>query len=199
MDFWNSKKKLHKWMGIALLVVGAGAGAFTFVSKDVQQELTKIEKIDNWVQFSPADKRFSIEFPKSPKEGSKLIEIPSANQSLDYKEMRADESQVSYAVSYIDFPRKWRLVGSNTLLKKSLAILVEHEAEGQKLVSQQITTHNGLPALDYVVSHGKQEIQGRLILSGTTLYRLTATYLPANASLVQHAQFVSTFNLLAHA
>lgn len=199
MDLGKSKKKLRQWMGIVLLVIGAGAGAFTFVSRDVQKELTKIESNDNWVQFSPADKRFSIEFPKSPKEASRQIEIPSANQSLDYREMRAEESEVSYAVSYIDFPRKWRLVGANTLLKKSLAILVEHEAEGMKLVSQQVSTHNGLPALDYVVKHGEREIQGKLILSGTTLYRLTATYLPAKASLVQHAQFVSSFNLLSHA
>jgi hypothetical protein len=194
----NKTKRLIKNILFILVAAGAaGAGIFTFISKDVHKQLTQVETEKKWIAYSSSDQRFQVQFPKFPIHESKQIEIPNANQSIDYKEMRAETSQIAYSVSYIDFPKKWRLVGSNTLLKKSLAVLIEHETAGQQLLEQTPTRHNGLPALDYLVKRGEEQIQGRLIVSGTTLYRLTTTYLPTLASDIQHTQFVESFQLNA--
>lgn len=197
MNNKKPKSKVRKIIWIGFFLATAVGGIFSIVCNDVQKELVKIESVENWTAYSSTDSRFRVEFPKEPVVESKQIEIPNAGESLDYKEVRAEESKITYAVSHIDFPAKWRLVGSNTLLKKSLAILIEHEAQGQQLIQQELTTHNGLPAINYKVKRGEHEIQGIIILSGTTFYRLTATYLPSMADKVQHSQFVGSFALNA--
>ncbi len=195
----QTKQKFSFLKKVFLVLLGAMIGAtgvFTLISKDMQKGLTQVEQEKKWIAYSATDQRFQIKFPEVPVHESKQIEIPNAGQSIDYKEMRSEASEIAYSLSYIDFPRKWRLVGSQTLLKKSLAILIEHETPGQQLLEQEVSNHNGLPALDYLVKRGEQEIKGRLILSGTTIYRLTTSYTPSSlADKIQHAQFVESFQL----
>lgn len=204
-----NRKKIISFIIILLTAIG---GATFFFKNTLQRELTKIQSEENWSPYASSkkdtlgkwkpyassDQRFRVDFPKDPVHESKQIEIPSA-EPLQYKEVRAEQSDVVYAVSYIDFPPKWRLAGSNTLLKKSLSILIKHESDEQKLIEQKLTTHTGFPAIDYIIKEGEKEIKGRLILVNHTFYRLTATYHSTIASQAQHMDFVNSFNLKAHA
>ncbi len=203
------KKKIISFIIILLTAIG---GATFFFKNSLQQELTTIQSEENWSPYasserdflgkwkpySSSDQRFRVDFPKDPVHESKQIAIPST-EPLQYNEIRAEQSDVIYAVSYMDFPSKWRLAGTSTLLKKSLLILIEHEAREQKLVEQKLTTHNGFPAIDYLIKEGEKEIKGRLILVNHTFYRLTATYPSTIASQARHMDFVNSFNLKAHA
>lgn len=209
MEPFSSKFKIKKVILISMFLLAAIGSSTFFFKKGLQEGLVKIQTQENWVPYassqkdpqgkwkpySSSDNRFQVDFPKEPVHESKQLDIPSTNEPLQYNEIRAEQSNVVYAVSYIDFPQKWRLASSNTLLKKSLALLIEHDAKGQRLMEQKLTAHNGFPAIDYVVKEGTSEIKGRLILVNHTFYRLTATYPSTIASQAQHTEFVNSFNL----
>ncbi len=61
------------------------------------------------------------------------------------------------------------------------------------LLNKNMTKHRNLRALDYHLTQGEDEVQGRLVLVGTTLFRLTAVYPPSLAHQLQHDEFVDSF------
>ncbi len=191
-----NKKVIIRIVLICSMLFAVGTGVFTFIQKDFQTNLITLEKPSNWKEYSAADARYKVNFPAEPVLENKQLDIPSAGQSLNFEQVSAEKKKAVYALSHVDFPRKWTLLGSNTLLKKSLDLLVENEVPAQQLLSKETTSHQGYPALDYVVSRGGDEVKGRLVLVGTTLYRLTVSYPSELKETVQHEQFVSSFNLV---
>lgn len=199
----NQKFKgfIRKIILTVLLAAGVTGGTFAYLLRDVKQEVqekfTKGESLSLWTPYSSTDSRFKVQFPEEPSEQAKTLDIPAANQSIDFQQISAEakEKEIVYTLSYIEFPRKWRLLGNNTLLNKALDLLVEYEMKGQQLLNKEITKHQSLPAIDYVMKQGEKEVQGRLIVVGTTLFRLTVTYPPALKDKIQHERFVESFQV----
>lgn len=148
-----------------------------------------------WTQYAYEDAGFKVHFPNDPQEESKQLAVPGADKVLDYQELTTHQNkQVYYSVSYMELPRKWKIAGSSTLLKGALTIMVRHMPD-TKLVEKRFTTHQNHRALDFRLKEGEQEVKGRLILVGMTLYKLTVTYPPDLEQELQENPFLDSFDL----
>jgi hypothetical protein len=58
-----------------------------------------------------------------------------------------------------------------------------------------MTKHRTFRALDFHLTQGEEEVQGRLILVGATLYRLTVVYPPSLAHQLQKTEFLDSFEV----
>ena len=94
----------------------------------------------------------------------------------------------------MELPSKWRLAGSSTLLKGGLDIMVKYMPD-TTLIDKKFITHQGHRGLDFHLKQGEDEVQGRLILVGTTLYKLTVTYPLSLEQEVQDNPFLDSFDL----
>lgn len=146
----------------------------------------------NWERVSPIGTRFAISFPSSPEQLDKQLNVPNGGRPLNYQELVADVRGSNYSVSYLDFPRKWKIIGNHTLLRKSLEMLMAHEGQNRQLASQHFVTHRGYPALDYVAHDGNREIHGRLVVVGNTLFKINVNH--ANGSDAAQESFVASFD-----
>ena len=149
--------------------------------------------LSGWVQYSSEEAGFKVAFPKDPEYASKELVIPDSGKILNYEEITSQEGKkVSYSVSHLKLPGKWTWAGKTTLLKGVLDLIVKHE-EGAQLLDKQFKTHGNLRVLDYRMLHGKEEMQGRLIIIGRMLYKLTVSYPVAKADESQIDPFLDSF------
>ncbi|MCI0382102.1 MAG: RDD family protein [Chlamydiae bacterium] len=179
-------------LGICFASVCIFASLFLTAIKDYQGGLAPLKK--SWSTHSYVTEKFEVEFPKKPVEEEKQLDVPDTNHTINYQEVRSETRDVSYAVSYLDFPKKWRLLGTGTLLRKSLEILISAE-EGAELVTQKVVMHQNYPALDFIYKRADQEIKGRMVLIGTTLYRLAVSYPNEISEKLNPSQFIDSFKL----
>jgi hypothetical protein len=145
----------------------------------------------NWERVSPLGTRFAISFPSSPEQLEKQLPVPNG-RPLNYQELVAEVRGANYSVSYLDFPRKWKLIGNHTLLRKSLEMLMIHEGQNRQLLSQHSVTHRGYPALDYITKEGNRLIHGRLVIVGNTLFKINVNH-PEDSDAAQES-FVASFD-----
>ena len=166
--------------------------------KDITVLTTGMEKyktIDGWIDYTSSNGGFRVLFPDSPLEESKILPVPSQDHELTYQELKSYQTKkVYYSISYMDLPKKWKLAGSSRLLQGALDLIVKHDPDTQ-LVCQSMTKHQKFRALDFHLSQGSEEVQGRLILVGMTLYRLTVVYPPELAHQTQHSEFLNSFEV----
>jgi uncharacterized RDD family membrane protein YckC len=148
-----------------------------------------------WTEYVNEEAGFTVQFPNDPKEESKQLEVPEANKVLDYQELTTHQNKkVYYSVSYMELPRKWKIAGSSTLLKGALTIVVKHMPD-TTLLEKSFTTHQNHRALDFRLKQGDQEVKGRLIIVGMTLYKLTVTYPSDLEQELQENPFLESFDL----
>lgn len=137
------------------------------------------QTVSGWVHHLSKEAGFSADFPSRPVKESKVMEITSVRRTLNYDEFVSRTSPyISYSVGAIELPKKWSVFSSSTLLKGALTVLTESSFEAQ-LMGKAFTSHMRYPALDYRIKQGEQEIHGRLILIGSTLYKLAVTFNPS--------------------
>lgn len=146
-----------------------------------------------WQAYDSEDQRFNINFPSDPKKEDKAMEI--ANNKIEYQEVQSEHKDILYAVSYIDFPSKWRWLGNNTLLTKTHKYMMENESNVSELKQSELITYQGMPALNYGFIKEEKEAHGRLILSGNTLYRLTVIHPKDSIGDLHIEDFFNTFSL----
>ncbi len=170
----------------------------SFFEKEVASITTGFEKykpVDGWIAYTSTDGRFRVIFPEDPECESKVLPVPSQNKNLNYNELKSYHTKkVYYSVSYMELPRKWKMAGAKRLLQGALDLMAEY-APGTQILEKNMTKHKNLHALDFRLSQGEEETQGRLILVGTTLFRLTVVYPPSLAHQLQHQQFLDSFEV----
>jgi hypothetical protein len=148
---------------------------------------------DNWVYFYAPEKEFSVSLPTDPALDIQHFDVPNGKEPLKYNEYQSyPEEKTCYAVGFVDLPRKWKLLGSNRLLKGALELILKHE-HADTLLGQQLVRHQKYPALDFHFSRGDEIIQGRLILVGRTLYKLTLASPSASEAPTTLKPFVESF------
>lgn len=193
----RQKKTIKKRFlsGIVLLSVLLGV---CFFEKEIAVVTTGFEKyktVEGWVEYTSAEGGFTVILPEDPAFEAKVLPVPSQNKNLNYSELKSYQTKkVYYSVSYMELPRKWKMAGSKRLLQGALDLIIDYTPESQ-LLSKTMTKHQNLHALDFKFSQGQEEVQGRLILVGTTLYRLIAVYPPSLEHQLQHQEFVESFAL----
>lgn len=185
------KRKLFGFVTSALFALAALYG------NGLALWTTGLERGDlsGWVQYSSNEVGFTVAFPKEPEEVSKALPIPDSDKVLNYQEISTKQSKkIHYSVSHLNLPGKWRLASNTTLLKAVLDILVQHEP-GSALLAKEFRSYAGLRVLDYHMHKGDEEMQGRLIVVGKTLYKLTVTYPTGQAEQSEIIAFLDSFEV----
>jgi len=147
-----------------------------------------------WVEYSPSNANFKISFPTDPQSESKELLIPDSGKVLNYEEITSEKKKVSYSVSHIQLPSKWRFAGNTTLLKGVLDVLVKYTG-GVELLEKEFRKIGGHRVLDYRLKQEKNEEKGRLIIIGSTLYKLTIVYPQNFDEDLQEDQFLDSFDI----
>ena len=190
----------RKKVGVARVLLGftilCSLLGGSYFEKEIACYTTGFEKyrnIEGWKEYTSTDGKFSVNFPEEPSHESGILPVPSQKKNLNYDEFKSFQTKkVYYSVSYIELPKKWKMAGANRLLKGALELMVKDSPE-TVLLNKNMTKHRNLRALDYHLTQGEDEVQGRLVLVGTTLFRLTAVYPPSLAHQLQHDEFVDSF------
>ena len=170
----------------------------SFFEKEIAIVTTGFEKyktIEGWTDYTACNGSFKVLLPEIPEEQSKALPVPSQNRTLNYQELTSHQTQkVYYSISYIELPRKWKIAGASRLLQGALDLIIEH-IPGAQLLHKNMTKHRNFRALDFHFSQGDEDVQGRLILVGMTLYRLTVVYPPDLAHQLQKTEFLNSFEI----
>ena len=177
------------------LAITCAAGAALFRGQDLLQVAVRYEEQvtgSNWVQYISDDGRFTVQFPKKPEVAAQTFDLPAGGE-LSLNECKV-EKEATFSVSYLDLPKKWRLFSAPTLLKGAMNVVMEH-TPGAQLIEKKLVKHKNYPAMNFRLKEGENEIEGRLILVGNTLYHLMVVYYPATPREQQHEMFVSSFEL----
>lgn len=149
--------------------------------------------LSGWVQYSSSAVGFKVAFPQEPHEVSKELSLPDSNHILNYQEIATQQtSQARYSVSHLSLPGKWRWAGTTTLLKGVLNLLLKNEPD-TALLSKEFKSYAGLRVLDYHMQKGEEQMRGRLIIAGNTLYKLTVTYPALQGELEDVTAFLDSF------
>lgn len=155
------------------------------------------ETTEGWVHFQSNHGRFSIDFPSDPNIEKKTLHIPEANKTLELNHFTSKVSdQVTYTVDFVRLPSLWALAGSNKILNVAMEALYEKEQD-KELISRSFTKHLGrTPAVDFEVKEGDTKTKGRLIISGTKLFRVMMHYptTTKDKNLKISDSFIQSFN-----
>ncbi|MBX9923451.1 MAG: RDD family protein [Rhabdochlamydiaceae bacterium] len=192
------QRKIKIWRYFVAICTFCALLGSSYFENEIAAVTTGFEKyraVEGWKEYTTADGRFSVIFPQDPEHETGILPVPSQNKTLSYDEFKSYQSKkVYYSVSYMELPKKWKLAGANKLLNGALDLMVEHMPATQ-LLGSEMTKHKNLRALDFHLSQGEEEVKGRLILVGTTLFRLTAVYPPSLAGQLQDREFVNSFTI----
>ena len=192
------QKKVGNWrlvLGFFVFVVLLGSSCFEKEIAVVTTGFEKYKTVDGWKEYVSAEGKFSVIFPQDPEHESGVLPVPSQNKTLSYNEFKSYQTKkVYYSVSFIELPKRWKMAGASRLLNGALDIITEH-TPGAEVLSKNMTKHKDLRALDFHLTQGEEEVQGRLILVGTTLFRLTAVYPSTLAHQLQHEEFINSFEV----
>lgn len=180
-----NKKSLLKKSILIFTCIGLAAGSFAyfFPGEEPRKEATYVSE----------NHEFKAEFPKDPKETSEELEV--ADNKIEFRELSAEDKNSQYAVSFIDFPGHWKLLGTDHLLNKSFDGFLESQKDVEEVLERQITTHNGDPALAYRLKQGGKEIQGKFVIAGNTLYRVAVSYPLAALGKIKPEGFINSFEV----
>lgn len=206
-SFFGSNNTLIRQMSLSFkrritaLIIIAGCAIASIFGNALTKWSIGLEKgissKEGWIQYAYDDAGFKVHFPNDPQEETKVLPIPEANKVLNYQELKTHQNkQVYYSVTYMDLPRKWKMAGSTTLLKGGLDIMVKY-MPGTTIIEKKFSTHQTHRSLDFRLQQGEQQVKGRLILVGTTLYKLTVTYPPSLEQELQDNPFLDSFDLSA--
>lgn len=147
-----------------------------------------------WVHYFAKEAGFHVDFPNFPQLESKAVAVPNSNQSVNYNEYTSQHTKnVSYAVSYIDMPKKYGFVSSKRILKGVFDVLMKADKEST-LLSKEHTDHKQYGALDFRLKKGDEEVMGRLIRVGKRIFKLTVTYPKTVADQLPHKEFMGSFD-----
>lgn len=177
-------KSIIKKSIIVLGLVGLAFGGYVLYNDQTPKQ---------WHVYSSKDHRFDVHFPKEPTEKQEQLTI--ANTKIQFEEMSTLDKDIHYAVSYVDFPSHWKLLGTKKLLNKSFQTFIENQNGVEKILKQEIGSHNGKTALLYQFKQDGKEIAGKFIISGNTLYRVAVTYPLAASEKVDTQTFFDSFKI----
>lgn len=187
----------RKMMAVAVGVVCVVASLYGNSLALWTTGLNERSDLNGWVQYASDEAGFKVAFPKDPEAISKELAIPNSDKVLSYQEVTSQESRkVSYSVSHLTLPKKWRLASNTTLLKGVLDILIKH-SEGAVLVDKEFKKHGSARVLDYRILQGSDEMKGRLVIFNGILYKLTVTYPQSKGDDAQIVAFLDSFEVVS--
>lgn len=175
----------------AVVLVGFIFGKAVF---QFPEEFERTFGQQEWVHYKSPEDNFTADFPAEPTVNEKHLPIPQAKKTLDYSEYRLDHTdKVSYSISVLELPRKWRIFGSSTILKGALSVILDN-ISAAKLVSKKLVHHGEHPAMEFHIRENDKEIKGRLILVGGNLYKVEYSQEFDTAAEEEGIAFIQSFS-----
>jgi len=136
---------------------------------------SQIEMVREWKLLLAERGKFRVYVPFLFEEHQILVGEGKLSPPLEGTEyISGSEESLQCTIGYVQFPRKWRLIGSRSLLERALDLFLQQEGITQEC-SRKMITHEGFPALMFSFEQDGKYTEGRLILIGNFLYKLTAT------------------------
>jgi hypothetical protein len=150
----------------------------------------------NWETFSPADGKFSVEFPGPPTQ--KIQRVPTAAGELVAHSFAYEEKDYAYTVGYSDYPAGVMQPGLEDRILDSARDGAVENVRG-KLVSEERIALNGHPGrnLKVTILSGRGTVDARIFLVGNRLYTAIASSETERASASDVRRFLDSFQILA--
>jgi hypothetical protein len=184
------KRKLYAFIASATFMLAAIYGNVLALWSVGLEKGIPTEK---WIEYASTDTGFKVCFPTSPETISKELVIPDSGKVLPYEEITCDENKkIYYSVTHLNLPRKWRLAADATLLKGVLGQIVKHTPDSV-LLQKDFKMYKNHRVLDFHMSQGKNQLEGRLIIVGGTLYKLTILYPSSHSAELDKNLFLNSF------
>lgn len=144
--------------------------------------------------FVQPEGRFSVAMPGQPIARTKSLSASGVPLTSTYYVVTGSDACV-YTVGFIDYPAQLDLSNASVVLQG--AVDAQAHATDGAIMSGQITTHQGLPAIEFAIGlpAAAGQFRGLDVLDGNTIYDL-AVVIPASHSpslTVQH--FESSFHI----
>lgn len=193
MKLFYFKKKLSFKVLCSALILLLGGGLFFYPTNQKWQiELGSYVAHLGWTHYVSSEGRFSVDFPTTPVIENKQLVISQANRTFDYQEAKSYSGQnVCYAASYVDLPKRWTMFSSALILKTAVKVLVNSLPDA-KLVGQETLSYHKHPAIDFHYVQGSEEVHGRLVLAGATLFQVKVISESAIAGEMQQDPFLDS-------
>lgn len=188
--------KRKKWvrlgiLGGGILFIGGLVFALNFCHFSTSFEA--YHKNAGWEYYVSQEKGFTVQLPKTPIVETKALYIESADKTLEYSEYKSIESSGAYyTISFMDFPSRWRFVGSSKLLSTAFEMFAK--SDNTQIISQSFVQHKNYPAIEFTVKKGDEEMRGRLILVGNTFYKITQVSGDASKKDAEFDEFLASFH-----
>lgn len=164
---------------LSAYAIAASLLVFSVFSKDITNSNIGAEsqqKVSGWVQYSSKEAGFKVDFPNKPKVEAVELDVTSTDTPVNYNEYKSEgSSKVTYAVSYIDIPKKWGFVSSKRILRGVMDVILKLQP-GSELLNREFTAHKDFSAMNFHYKMGDEEVTGRLIKVGLRLFKLTISY-----------------------
>lgn len=149
----------------------------------------------SWKNFHSPRKDFTINFPAKPQHNSKDIPIPNSEEALDYQEFKCSpEENITFSISYTTLPSSILKWSPSLVLKGALKLISKHLTKGA-IADKSLKKFKNLPALDFTMKKGNNELRGALILLDTTLYKIEIEFPPESKEAAENIlpEFLNSF------
>ncbi len=190
-------KSLNRYRYLIALLLAIGCITSLFLGEEIsnvaieyEQNMTK----EGWILYTSKDETFTVNFPKKPELETHTFDVPHTDKGLNLQEVKT-VGDVEFSVSYLELPRKWRIFSAATLLKGAMNVIAE-KMPGAKIIQKSHIKYKNYPGMDFHMTQEGKEIEGRLILVGSTLYKLTVTRPHEINHEVEHENFLNSFELV---
>jgi hypothetical protein len=195
---FRKKSRFLLSLCVAIATVGFSLSAPHIKERFTDESERMVETISGWVRYVPPQGVFCAAFPSEPLYELKELNLSIARKLMTYHEYRSYlPENLSYAVSFVQLPSKWRLYSGHTILKAALNLIPENGPLA-KVTHQEPTYYKKYPALNFHLKQGEVEIQGRLILVAGTLYKLTAQHPLDSIADLHVEEFLNSFQVNLH-
>lgn len=192
--------KISMTLGTIVLVV-LGVLAFTVKpmhyhhqkeSHDIAM-VTDEKQLHEWHEFVSPMQKFKVLLPTLPQHAQENVNDPKTHQRKEYDMYVSEKDNGTvFMISLIT-------IGSEGQLNEEALSNVMHDMltgnPRSKLKNVKMGKYHGYPSLDFSIESEQAIIDGKVFLSGSTLYLLTSASRPEQYSRQEFDYFVNSFEL----
>lgn len=153
----------------------------------------------NWSTYIASKEGFSILLPKTPTLDSESDIVDDADPTATYSwhsYKSNDDISAFFVYKYAYSGSSLDVEDPDKVLKAYLNSWVNPK-EGNQILSSSLTYVNTYRALDFLIKAGAENnIKGRFILVGKTLYLIMMDYFPVNYDTDTYNKFINSFKVI---
>ncbi len=149
---------------------------------------------DLLMEYIIPGKQFNASFPAAPQHVSGNQNVLQDGEKLGY-DIYIAQSRLgtTYMVNVIQYPPTFNVSLSEKILKSAVDEICSSNP-ANTITKSDVGTFSGFPSLDFVVENPLAEIQGRVILKGTTLFVISVAGENKDTLHKHYEKFLSSFS-----